>query len=580
MYNDDKNNIPGGQDGFEARPENTDRLGAEEKAPAEDLTEKVNENTESFSETAQPTEEPEIITETENEAAEEPEAEPEAANEAAEEPETEPQAEENTAAAESGEETRINPDGTYRHVYAEPWREPVYTPTGEDTGHVYSPSYYNAKTYEHTSGHINKYESQREQRERLLRQKQARKMERKKRGTGKKVMSAVAVVLVCALISTLASVITATSITRRSGSGSGGGTGNQVVLGSSGSDNGGNVQDNVSVTGSELSGADIYSLACKQVVGITTPMTTTNVFGQESSGAVTGSGFVISEDGYIMTNYHVVQYYVEGYSDELSVMFYDETEYSGKVVGYDADNDIAIVKIDATGLSPVTFGSNSGMVVGEKVYAVGNPLGELAYTMTGGMISALDREISTGDSKINMFQIDAAVNSGNSGGPVYNSKGEVVGVVTAKYSSTGVEGLGFAIPVDDAVNIATQIIENGHVSKAQLGVTVVNVSQVVTDTAIEYWGLPEGAWVYSVNSGSAADKAGLKPGDIITSVNGTAVTSTDDLKAALKAYAVGDTITLDVFRSSSADQSGVENGNELQVDVTLEEASSGASVMG
>lgn len=573
MYNDDKNNMPyDGQGDFENRREQAEDITDNAEAAADaNNADIVNDAKTTPAETT-----PVDAADAENFS------EPGEAKEefSADNAETEQQSADNAETTQPREETTINPDGTYRHVYAEPWREPIYKPTEEDTGHVYSPSYYNAKTYEHTSGHINKYDSQREQRERILRQKQARKMERKKRGTGKKVMAAIALVLVCALISTLASVITARSITRSSGSDNGG-TGNQVVLGSSTTTESSTASDNVSVTGSELSGADIYSLACKQVVGITTPMTTTNVFGQESSGAVTGSGFVISEDGYIMTNYHVVQYYVEGYSDELSVIFYDETEYSGTVVGYDADNDIAIVKIDATGLTPVKFGSNSDMVVGEQVYAVGNPLGELAYTMTGGMISALDREISTGDSKINMFQIDAAVNSGNSGGPVYDSKGEVVGVVTAKYSSTGVEGLGFAIPVDDAVNIATQIIENGHVSKAQLGVTVVNVEQVVTDTAIEYWGLPEGAWVYSVNTGSAADKAGLKPGDIITAINGTDVEDTDELKAALKAYAVGDTITLDVFRSSSdGDHSGVGDGNEIQISVTLEEASTDASVMG
>ncbi|MBQ6797467.1 MAG: trypsin-like peptidase domain-containing protein, partial [Clostridia bacterium] len=233
----------------------------------------------------------------------------------------------------------------------------------------------------------------------------------------------------------------------------------------------------VSVTGDPLNASEIYDLACAQVVGISIDVTSTNIFGQTATRPVSGSGFVLTPDGYIVTNYHVIEYsVVKGY--DISVMFYDGTTYIAEIIGYDTENDIAVIKVDAKDLCEVAIGRSSDMVVGEAVYAVGNPLGELAYTMTSGMVSALDRRISTDENtSINMFQFDAAVNAGNSGGPVYNSKGEVIGVVTAKYSSTGVEGLSFAIPIDDVVAITDQLIEHGYVTgRAFLGVMVQNLS--------------------------------------------------------------------------------------------------------
>jgi serine protease Do len=189
------------------------------------------------------------------------------------------------------------------------------------------------------------------------------------------------------------------------------------------------------------------------------------------------------------------------------------------------------------------------MQVGEQIYAVGNPLGELTYTITSGIISALDRDITGEDgSTINMFQIDAAVNSGNSGGPVYNSRGEVIGVVTAKYSSTGVEGLGFAVPINDAAKIANELIKNGYVTgKAYMGVTVTTVSEQIA----EYYGWVVGAYIRSVDSGSCAEKAGLKAGDIVTKLNDTAITSSADLIDAKKNYKAGDTVKLTIYRSGA-----------------------------
>ena len=309
-----------------------------------------------------------------------------------------------------------------------------------------------------------------------------------------------------------------------------------------------------------MSASDIYAAACQQVVGITTELTYQNFFGQTSSQAVSGSGFIITEDGYILTNYHVISYAAQG-NYAITVMTYDGTSYTAKIVGVDSSNDIAVLKIDATELTPVTFGDSDEMSVGDTVYAVGNPLGELEFSMSTGHVSAKDRAITTEESTtpINVFQIDAAVNSGNSGGPVYNDAGQVIGIVTAKYSSTGVEGLGFAIPINDAVNLANELMENGVVTnKVQLGIT----TQTVPASVAQYYNMVEGAYVYSVNEGSCAEKAGLQIGDIITAVGGKAVASSDALKAALRSFAPGDTTELTVYRG----------GKTVTVTVTLDEA--------
>ncbi len=300
-----------------------------------------------------------------------------------------------------------------------------------------------------------------------------------------------------------------------------------------------------------IEASSVYDLACTQVVGITTEIISTNRFGMTTQSAVSGSGFIVTADGYIITNYHVIEdAYKGGY--DITVMLYNGDSYTASIVGFEKDNDIAVLKIDAEGLNPVTIGDSDAMVVGETAYAVGNPLGELAYTMTKGMVSALDREISSTDSQtgvittINMFQIDAAVNSGNSGGPVYNSKGEVIGVVTAKYSSTGVEGIGFAIPINDAVSIANELITNGYVSgKAYFGISVSTVSASIA----EYYNMVEGAYVSVVDENSCAGTAGLKVGDIITKVDDMEILSSSDLVAAKKAYKAGDSAVLTVYRS-------------------------------
>lgn len=297
--------------------------------------------------------------------------------------------------------------------------------------------------------------------------------------------------------------------------------------------------------------ATIYDQACDQVVGITTEVTYTNFFGQTSSSAVSGSGFIVSKDGYILTNYHVIEYaYQGGYT--ITVMLHDGTRYEAAIVGVEDCNDIAVLKIDATGLNPVTFGDSDQISVGDDVYAVGNPLGELEFSMTTGHVSALDRLITTEENSepINMFQIDAAVNAGNSGGPVYNANGEVIGIVTAKYSDTGVEGLGFAIPINDAVKIADDLITKGYVTgKAYMGVSI---DERYNSMYSQYYGMPIGAYVYSVEPGSCADKAGIRAGDIITKVGDTQVSSYSELRQAIKQYSAGDTVELELYRAGES----------------------------
>ena len=293
---------------------------------------------------------------------------------------------------------------------------------------------------------------------------------------------------------------------------------------------------------------DIYELACKQTVGITTDITYTNVFGQTSSTAVSGTGFVVSSDGYIITNYHVIEYAYNS-NNKITVLFKDGTSYEASIAGAEEENDIAVLKIDATDLVPVSVGDSDGIAVGDNVFAIGNPLGELDFTMTSGRVSALDRSIVT-DSKIaiNMFQFDAAVNSGNSGGPVYNENGEVIGVVTAKVNSSGVEGLGFAIPINDAVEIANDLITKGYVTgKAYMGV---NIDNRYSSVYAEYYNLPEGAYVFNVESGSCAEACGLMAGDIITALGDNEVKSFADLNSAVRKYKAGDSAEITIYRAN------------------------------
>ena len=304
---------------------------------------------------------------------------------------------------------------------------------------------------------------------------------------------------------------------------------------------------------------EIYDSACRQVVGVTTEVSYHNMFGMTVSQPVSGSGFFISDDGYVLTNHQVIEY-ASQYGSPAKVITHDGTEYAATVVGSDPDNDIAVLQVDASGLSFATLGNSDGIRVGDEIYAVGNPLGELQFSMTTGSISATNRLISTQEAApaINMFQNEAAVNQGNTGGPVYDNTGEVIGIVTAKYSEEGIEGLGFAIPINDAVTIATDLITTGYVTgKAKLGVD----AQTMSSRAAMYYNSVEGAYIRYIEPGSCADKSGLMLGDVIYRLGDLDVYSRDDLQAAIRSYHAGDTVELSVYRDRQ----------HLTVMVTLDE---------
>jgi serine protease Do len=312
--------------------------------------------------------------------------------------------------------------------------------------------------------------------------------------------------------------------------------------------------------GEAMTGAQVYAANVGSTVGITTELVTTNGWGQQVKGAAAGSGFVITSDGYILTNYHVIKG-----ASTITVAFVDGTTYPATLVGGEEANDIAVLKIDATGLTPVTLGDSDNLVVGEQVAAIGNPLGELTFSYTSGSVSAKDRSITMSDGSImNMIQTDAAINEGNSGGPLFNFYGQVVGIISAKYSSSSsssasIEGLGFAIPINDVKSMVTDIIEKGYVTgKPNVGILMNDVSSEAT---IRY-GIPSGAYVEAILEGSSGEKAGLQVGDIITAVDDTTVTSSSQLSSAVKNYKAGDTVTFTVYR----------NGSTLTLTATLDES--------
>ena len=297
----------------------------------------------------------------------------------------------------------------------------------------------------------------------------------------------------------------------------------------------------VNVT-SLLTPAQVYAQNVNSTVGITTSVTT-NYWGYQTTSAASGSGFILSSDGYILTNYHVIEN-----SDSITVACYNGDNYDAELVGYDESNDIAVLKVHAQNLSPVVLGSSRNLNVGDSVVAIGNPLGELTFSLTAGAVSALDRQItmSTGNS-MELIQTDCAINSGNSGGALFNLYGEVVGITNAKYSSSSsgasIDNIGFAIPIDDVRSIVESIIEKGYVSKPYIGVSVMDVS-----TETQSYGLPQGAAVRGVANDSPAQKAGLQVADIITHVNGIVVTGSGELVSLVGECAVGDKLQLNVYR--------------------------------
>ena len=303
--------------------------------------------------------------------------------------------------------------------------------------------------------------------------------------------------------------------------------------------------------------ATVYASVVNSAVSINCSATSTNIFGQQTQTASSGSGFIITEDGYVVTNYHVVSG-----ASSVQVTLYNGDTYDATVIGGDSDYDVAVLKINADGLQPVTLGESADVNVGDTVLAIGNPLGELTFSMSQGIVSSCDRAINVDGTPFNMIQVDCSINPGNSGGPLVNLYGEVVGIVSAKYSSyssTTVEGLGFAIPISDVRSIITDIMENGAVTdKAYMAITAGTMNeQMAAQFNID---VTEGVFVYSVVEGGAGEKAGLRLGDVITKMGDKTLTSRQDLSAAMKGYRAGDTVTLTVYRG----------GQYIEVELTFD----------
>lgn len=303
--------------------------------------------------------------------------------------------------------------------------------------------------------------------------------------------------------------------------------------------------------------AQVYANCVNSVVAIDCISTGRNNFGQYVEVPSSGSGFILSEDGYIVTNYHVVEN-----CSSIEISMYDGTTYAAEYIGGNEANDIALIKVDGKNLPPVTIGSSSDLIVGDQVVAIGNPLGELASTLTVGYVSAKDRIVTSEGTQINMLQTDAAINPGNSGGPLFNMYGEVVGITSAKYSGTTtsgatIEGIGFAIPTDDVIMMLEDLRTFGHVTGGYLGVTVTEVDQETT----ELYGLPQGVLIRDVMPGSCAEKAGMRSRDIIIDIAGNEVKNLNSLSRALNKCKAGQEVTVTVYRS----------GSEVELTVILDE---------
>lgn len=300
--------------------------------------------------------------------------------------------------------------------------------------------------------------------------------------------------------------------------------------------------------------SDIVEKCKDSVVEITTESASSgnSIFGQYvSQGA--GSGVIISKDGYIVTNNHVVSG-----ATSLKVTTTDGTEYDASVVGKDSQTDLAVIKVDANNLQAATLGDSDILQVGDPAIAIGNPLGELGGTVTTGIISATDRQITIDDETMTLLQTDAAINPGNSGGGLFNADGILIGIVNAKESSTGIEGLGFAIPITPAQDIITELMQNGSVtSRPALNVSLYDYT---SNNQGQYSKYEDGCYIVQIVKNGAADKAGLKQNDRILSFDSEQIQSTSDVKNVLKKHKIGDTIKMVVERDSK----------KITVEITLQ----------
>ncbi len=299
---------------------------------------------------------------------------------------------------------------------------------------------------------------------------------------------------------------------------------------------------------------EVASLVQDSVVEIVTEFNKTSLWFQYvASGA--GSGVIMSEDGYVITNNHVICDEESGaLSDSVTVRLRNGEEYKAEIIGADSDSDVAVLKIDATGLTAAVSGNSNSLSVGEEVLAVGNPLGELGGTVTNGIVSATNREIVVGDVTMNLIQTNAAVNPGNSGGGLFNMNGELIGIVNAKSSGSDVEGLGFAIPINDALSVAEQLLEFGYVrGKVMIGVQFLDA----TDSSVaRRYGLKAGIYVLELEAGY--NDKNLQPGDRIIAINGNEISEYEDITAIVKASSVGDILTFQLYRDGKLTEAQVE----------------------
>lgn len=317
-----------------------------------------------------------------------------------------------------------------------------------------------------------------------------------------------------------------------------------------------------STGGDDLSTAQVAALVTPSVVPITTEeviYSNWSWFGQRQVESGAGSGVIISDDGYILTCAHVV----DGASNVTVTI--DDVDYTATVIGSDTASDVAVLKIEAEGLTPAVVGDSNALAVGEEVVAVGNPLGNLSGTVTNGIVSALDRDVAIENNdgsilNLSLIQTNASISPGNSGGGLFNMAGELVGIVNAKSEASGAEGLGFAIPINTAIDIAQDLLENGYVSgRPYLGITYVAVTD--ESTAQQLGVSAYGIYIVDVAAGSSAANAGLEPGDRIISIDGAEIASRDDVTSIVDQHTAGDTISITVAR----------NGQMLTVSATLGE---------
>ncbi len=320
----------------------------------------------------------------------------------------------------------------------------------------------------------------------------------------------------------------------------------------------------ISLSNYSDTGVSVAEKIQPSVVGIKVEYTVNSIFSMQSTASAEGSGVIISKDGYILTNNHIVNtsssssYYQLSEATKLTVYLYgDDTEYEAKIVGTDSLTDLAVIKIEKNDLTPAILGDSDGVRVGEFVMAAGNPLG-MQNSITSGIVSAVEREVTDTDGKkFTLIQTDAAINSGNSGGALVNSKGEVIGINTLKLSGTGIEGMGFAIPINDTKDIADQLIQYNKVKRPYIGISGLDLDE---KTAKQY-NYPVGIYIRSIDDFSAAQKAGLRAGDVIIEADSKAVKTMDELNSIKNTHKIGDEMTLKVSR----------DGKEISVTLTLTE---------